>query len=695
MSRESGEFKVNCAYCNALHYSASCQSVTDPAKRKEILSQAKRCCNCLRQGHGVKDCRSPRLCRNCASRHHRFIFSKGYIPHDSPERPNDSKDKDEETKTEGRTNCTITAGSQIANRKHVLLQTARTIATNVDGSNTSTVRILFDSGIQRSYITDDLRRKLRLNAIKTETLHLHTFGDNKHQRKSCQVFDLVLRSRANDETQISVLNFPVICSPLPASVDILDYPHIRELDLADFVEGQGSQHDTIDVLICSDYYWNFVTGETARGDSGPVAINSVFGWMLSGKVELTKRRGARGETTTQNLVISSNEDFIMNDNNQRDDQLVEELKGFWELETIGIKGPSQVDDCTANEGFIEDIAFDGKNYEVALPWKGGRFPEPDGYNTFYNCLQSLHRKLRADPALLKEYDKIIRQQLEGGIIEQVRSTKQPAESGNRVNYLPHHPVIRGDKDTTKACVVYDGSAKNSKEEKSLNDCLEIGPNYTPHVFDTAYFRWNSIGVTADIEKAFLRIGIKSSDRDALRFLWFDDPNECHPELTVYRFERLVFGLRPSPAILGFTISHHLDQYLQSDSKLVSLLKESFYVDDFVTGEESVKQSFHIYKRSKEIMEDVGFNLRKWNTNSQALRDKIEVHELSHEATTNDKSTQEHVSHSIVPAHTSEEDESYAKLTTGNNATDPSNNSVAVLGSNWDTKTDELFFNFDK
>ena len=50
------------------------------------------------------------------------------------------------------------------------------------------------------------------------------------------------------------------------------------------------------------------------------------------------------------------------------------------------------------------------------------------------------------------------------------------------------------------------------------------------------------------------------------------------------------------------------------------------------------------------MEDGGFNLRKWNTNSQALRDKIEVHELSHEATTNDKSTQEHVSHSIVPAH---------------------------------------------
>ena len=54
LSRESGEFKVNWAYCYALHYSASCQSVTDPAKRKAILSQAKRCFNCLRQGHGLR-----------------------------------------------------------------------------------------------------------------------------------------------------------------------------------------------------------------------------------------------------------------------------------------------------------------------------------------------------------------------------------------------------------------------------------------------------------------------------------------------------------------------------------------------------------------------------------------------------------------------------------------------------------------
>ena len=35
--------------------------------------------------------------------------------------------------------------------------------------------------------------------------------------------------------------------------------------MADFVEGEGFQHDTIDVLIGSDYYWNFATEKRPVG----------------------------------------------------------------------------------------------------------------------------------------------------------------------------------------------------------------------------------------------------------------------------------------------------------------------------------------------------------------------------------------------------------------------------------------------
>ena len=32
VSKDGEEFKIRCAYCNAPHYSASCDSVTDPTK---------------------------------------------------------------------------------------------------------------------------------------------------------------------------------------------------------------------------------------------------------------------------------------------------------------------------------------------------------------------------------------------------------------------------------------------------------------------------------------------------------------------------------------------------------------------------------------------------------------------------------------------------------------------------------------
>ena len=144
------------------------------------------------------------------------------------------------------------------------------------------------------------------------------------------------------------------------------------------------------------------------------------------------------------------------------------------------------DDLKTNpvpNNIIEDIAFDGQNCEVGLPWKDSSFPVSNGYDTCSKRLQSLHRKLQADPVLLNEYNKIICDQLEAGIIERVPETSDSSNEETRINFLPHHPVIRKNKDTTKVRIVCDGSAKGSNDERSLNDCLQIGPNFTPHVFD--------------------------------------------------------------------------------------------------------------------------------------------------------------------------------------------------------------------
>ena len=44
--------------------------------------------------------------------------------------------------------------------------------------------------------------------------------------------------------------------------------------------------------------------------------------------------------------------------------------------------------------------------------------------------------------------------------------------------------MRKDCDTTKLRIVFDGSAKSSPEELSLNDRLEVDENHMPSLFDT-------------------------------------------------------------------------------------------------------------------------------------------------------------------------------------------------------------------
>ena len=54
-----------------------------------------------------------------------------------------------------------------------------------------------------------------------------------------------------------------------------------------------------------------------------------------------------------------------------------------------------------------------------------------------------------------EYDATFRKQLKQGIIECVPREKEESDDSY---FLPHHGVVREDKETTKLCVVFDGSA---------------------------------------------------------------------------------------------------------------------------------------------------------------------------------------------------------------------------------------------
>ena len=73
--------------------------------------------------------------------------------------------------------------------------------------------------------------------------------------------------------------------------------------------------------------------------------------------------------------------------------------------------------------FRNSIVFGGTNYHVQLPWKEGFSGIHDNYSLSRGRLFSLLARLRKKPDVLEEYDNIIRNQMEEGIVEEVDVNK--------------------------------------------------------------------------------------------------------------------------------------------------------------------------------------------------------------------------------------------------------------------------------
>ena len=113
--------------------------------------------------------------------------------------------------------------------------------------------------------------------------------------------------------------------------------------------------------------------------------------------------------------------------------------------------------------------------------------------------------------------------------------------------------------------------------------FEKGPNTILNIFYILInFGSKPVGVMADIESAFLQIGIDPADREKLRFLWYNNVNSEQPKMVQFCFCCLMFGLKPSPPISGKVIQHHSNSYEEKEPETVNRLSK-LYVDDLATS----------------------------------------------------------------------------------------------------------------
>ena len=618
--------KPTCAFCkDKSHKSMDCEIIQSPEKRLQIVKRDHLCFNCLRE-HKVNDCKSKFRCRNCKRKHHTALCNPNYKEGSQRQEPrqdtrNQNPSRETPPKPATQTQVTYTnTGCKTFN--NVALKTAKTYATT--GTSRVNVNILLDEGAQRSFVTQGVAERLELssNCNEAETISLATFGSQASDRQTLGVASFKLETVIGPDIQIRALVVPEISATMKNFVDknTLNLPYLKDLTIA---RQPDQETFDIDILIGADYYWDFVGDNIVRGE-GPTAVSSKLGYLLSGPIHNSLR-----PNNANNVLL-----LLTNPNQEEHD-----LQKYWDLESIGIKDdPRSIPRSDFQTYKNTHLEKENGRYIAKLPWKADHPPLPTNREVAATRTRNMVQRL--EPTLRDTYNAIIEEQLEKGFVERV-----PNDDGSG-HYIPHH-AVKKESSTTPIRIVYDCSCK-IRENPSLNDCLEKGqPLLNDMVSMLIRFRTNNIGLSSDLEKAFLNVRLHDDDRKYTKFFWLSDSNDPGSDFKVFQFTSVLFGAVCSPFILNAVVKTQLEE---KGDEISTDLKDNIYVDNILTGVETTEDAIHYYNEANATMASCCFKLRSWATN----------------------------------------DEQVAAMASRDNVNEQ-NETVKLLGLNWNTKDDTMGF----
>ena len=444
---ESYESKSRkCVYCLENHSPSQCKRVTNRQSRIDILKKSYRCFLCLKSGHTLKTCSAKYICRKCNGKHHISICDKG-------------ENRNSHAPQNDGPNSIVAFVDQ---SKSILLQTAKADVFNTETKSSVKTRILFHTGSQRYYVNEKVRKYLNLKIIRTEKTLIKTFGQiNDFKMHVLDVVQLKIKHQFEEKYSfVEALVVPVICSPLKnqnISTVKQNMEFISELDLADSEDDETTHESRVGV----DYYFNFFLGKILKNSEGLVASSTVLGWVLSGPISL-------GNSPFTSVYFETHSMRCNVENmGEGAENLESVLNKFWSVENVEAK-----DNCVIHD-FEKYIFHNGQKCVTKLPFRPGQEFLPDNFSVCEQRLIKLKNRLTSEN-LIEKYDEIFKEYEQNEIIEKVPFDEVPKKPG-QVHYLPHRPVLREDKETTKIQAVFDASC--ALDGPSLNDCLYSGPDF--------------------------------------------------------------------------------------------------------------------------------------------------------------------------------------------------------------------------
>ena len=583
-------------------------------ERKEVIARSGRCFRCLAAGHQSKTCPNARRCgvNGCQSNNHsRYLHNSSFQQRQTSQlNPGEinSSSNIEPTSTivHGKDEyppANLTGQSRSHSTHQAVHVSLMVLPAYIANENVKLkVNVMLDPCSTGSYVTENAAEELRLQG-HSQTLTISGTGGTETVKQSKRVTLSVCSLEGGFSAQLQANVLDDIASDTPAfewSELKTKWPHLQPIPF-DIV----SRRKQIDVLIGSDHpIFHQVSKEIIGSQSSdPIACLTNLGWVCFGPalVEEVEKPNSRSHATrTYRSSSSVAETELLN----------ETLRKFWDIESIGIRDTNDtvltLNDKAVIDRAKETLVFKEGRYELGIPWKKGEPNFEDNYEMVFARLQRQEKSLlKRGAEISKAYDQIINDYVNKGYVRKIQKAKENQW------FLPHFPVVRQDKTTTKVRIVFDAAAKH--DGKSLNDAIFSGPKLQRELTDVlTRFRRAPVALSADISEMFLQVSMRETDKPFHRFLWRSFDSSRDPD--IYEFQRLLFGNTASPFCAQYVLQTHATTYSAKYPKAAETVASSMYVDDVLDSEETVEDAKLLRRQLSELLDNAGFKLRKWSSN---------------------------------------------------------------------------------
>lgn len=575
---------ATCPLCKKSHFIRKCQSFLDqgPNERYTIAKNHQLCINCLGFGHTSASCRSKYKCQTCNKSHHTLL----HFDSTPTVKPGPVVSSDSPAISFNPTSLVVRGQP----KRTVLLSTMLLDVVAHDGSHQS-MRALVDSGSQASFITEKSASSLMLRRAHS-SVTISTFNSNNCTLvRGRSTITITQSGHLTPSIRVEVLIVPSITEQTPQQPIIPGkWSHIVNLSLADPCYHTPGE---IDILLGADILPSLLLDGKVDGQSGePMAIETVFGWILMGPVDTSANSNALS------LCLSISE------------PLDETLKRFWEVEELPMVHHLSSDDIEA-ETFYKSTTtrLATGRFMVRLPFRKSCPLLGNSKAIALQRFKALELRLSKNAELGQQYVDFMTDYLTAGHMEIV--PPEDIETAHQY-YIPHHCVVKPDSKTTKLRVVFNASAQTSNG-LSLNDSMFVGPKLQPDI-QIVLLRarlWKYVFV-ADIKQMYRQILIHPDDRDYQRILWRFSSE--HP-IEEYRLCTVTYGTSAAPFQALRTIRELATVDGVSFPSAATILLNDTFVDDVLSGANSLPEALECQQQLVQLCSRAQFELRKWASNS--------------------------------------------------------------------------------